>query len=134
MRMKTVFKLIGIFLVLLGGHFILSSFISGVPFVPVASKFPWRQAGLTERQAAAHLLSRFTYGATPGQIGTVVQQGVGKWGAQQMAADLPDDSLEVLLGPYDALQLTNEQVVNLYPRMGQVAKMAIRDGVVDKDS
>ncbi len=134
MRMKTIFKLLSIILVLVGGHFILSSFISGAPLTPVPYKFPWRQAGLTERQAAAHLLSRFTYGATPGQIDAVVRQGLENWWAQQLAADLPDDSLEALLRPYDALQLSNEQVVNLYPRMGQVAKMAIRDGVVDKDS
>jgi uncharacterized protein (DUF1800 family) len=132
--MKTIFKLLSIILVLVGGHFILSSFISGAPLTPVPYKFPWRQAGLTERQAAAHLLSRFTYGATPGQIDAVIHQGLENWWAQQLAADLPDDSLEALLRPYDALQLSNEQVVNLYPRMGQVAKMAIRDGVVDKDS
>jgi uncharacterized protein (DUF1800 family) len=126
MRMKTVFKLVGILIVVVGGQ----SFVGS----PVPYHFPWRQAGLTERQAAAHLLSRFTYGATPGQIDAVVQQGLEKWWAQQLAADLPDDSLEALLRPYDALQLTNEQVVNLYPRMGKVAKMAIRDGVVDKDS
>ena len=134
MRMKTVFKLLGIIIVLLGGHFLLSSFISSAPLVPVPFRFPWRQAGLTERQAATHLLSRFTYGAMPGQVDMVVQQGLENWWAQQLAADLPDDSLEMLLRPYDALQLSNEQVVNLYPRVGQVAKMAIRDGVVDKDS
>ncbi len=154
--MKTVLKLLGIIFVLFGGHFILSSFIGEAPLhmadtvrascqslngtrqplygFPGAYKFPWRQAGLTERQAAAHLLSRFTYGAMPGQIDTVIQQGLENWWAQQLAADLPDDSLEMLLRPYDALQLSNEQVVNLYPRVGQVAKMAIRDGVVDKDS
>ena len=134
MRMKTVFKLLGIVVVLLGGHFLFSSFISGAPLIPVPYKFPWRQAGLTEQQAAAHLLSRFTYGAMPGQVDAVVQQGLENWWAQQLTADLPDDSLEVLLRPYDALQLSNEQVVNLYPRVGRVAKMAIRDGVVDKDS
>jgi hypothetical protein len=69
--MKTVLKLLGIILVLLGGHFMLSSFVGDAP----AYKFPWRQAGLTERQAAAHLLSRFTYGATPGQVDVVMQQG-----------------------------------------------------------
>jgi uncharacterized protein (DUF1800 family) len=124
--MKTVFKLVGILIVVVGGQ----SFVGS----PVPYHFPWRQAGLTERQAAAHLLSRFTYGAMPGQIDAVVHQGLENWWAQQLAADLPDDSLQTLLRPYDALQLTNEQVVNLYPRMGQVAKMAIKDGVVDKDS
>jgi len=128
--MKTVLKLLGIILVLLGGHFMLSSFVGDAP----AYKFPWRQAGLTERQAAGHLLSRFTYGATPGQVDVVMQEGLENWWAEQMSADLPDDTLEGLLRPYDALRLTNEQVVNLYPRFGQVARMAIRDGVVNKDS
>jgi uncharacterized protein (DUF1800 family) len=148
--MKTVLKLLGIVLVLLGGHFILSSFIGDAPLHVLdtvrasfqslngtrlpAYRFPYRQAGLTERQAAAHLLSRFTYGAAPGQVDAVMQEGPEKWWAEQLAADLPDDSLDALLRPYDALQLTNEQVVNLYPRVGQVAKMAIRDGVVNKDS
>ncbi len=128
MRMKTILKVLGIVLVLLGGHFILSSFVGD------ANRFPYRQAGLTERQAAAHLLSRFTYGAEPGQVEAVMQQGLENWFARQLAADLPDDSLQALLRPYDALQLTNEQVANLYPGAGQVARMAIRDGVVNKDS
>src|SRR5579863_1895360 len=107
MRMKTTLKLSGIILVLLGGYVLLSSFIGGTldgTRIPVY-RFPWRQAGLTDRQAAAHLLSRFTYGATPGQIDAVMQQGLENWWAQQLAADLPDDSLETLLHSYDALQL-----------------------------
>ena len=148
--MKTIFKLLGIVVVLFGGHLILSSYTGDEIFHVMDSarvglqslngtrlplyRFPFRQAGLTERQAATHLLSRFTYGATPGQVDAVVQQGLENWFAQQLAADLPDDTLEALLRPYDALQLTNEQVVNEYPRVGQVARMAIRDGVVSKDS
>ena len=95
---------------------------------------PYMRPVQPERQAAAHLLSRFTYGAMPGQVDAVVQQGLESWFLQQLAANLPDDSLEQCLGRYDALQLTNEQVVGTYPRAGQVTRMAIRDGVVDKDS
>jgi len=134
MRMKTVLKILGIFLVLFGGHLVISSYTAEVDSALSRNKFPWRQAGLTERQAAEHLLSRFTYGATPGQVDAVMKQGLEKWWAQQLAADLPDDSLNAKLGAYDALQLTNEQVVGLYPKMGQVTQMAIRDGVVNKDS
>ena len=97
-------------------------------------RFPWRQAGLTERQAAEHLLSRFTYGAKPGQVDAVIRQGLERWWVQQLAGGLSDDSLELMLRSYDALPLTNEQVVNLYPRMGEVARMAIQDGIVNKDS
>ncbi|HET6252799.1 MAG TPA: DUF1800 domain-containing protein [Puia sp.] len=129
--MKTILIFVG---VIYAG---LQSFDGTKPFAgpkPPVHRFPYRQAGLTERQAAEHLLSRFTYGATPGQVNAVMKQGLENWFAQQLAADLPDDSLKALLQPYDALQLTNEQVVSLYPRMGQVARMAIRDGVVNKDS
>jgi uncharacterized protein (DUF1800 family) len=149
--MKTIFKILGIVMVLLGGHFLLSSFMAGV--LPMHAldgarlslssldgtrippyRFPYRMAGLTERQAAAHLLSRFTYGATPGQVDAVVKMGLETWWAQQLAADLPDDSLAQCLSRYDALQLTNQQVADLYPKAGQVARMAIKDGVIDKDS
>lgn len=99
-----------------------------------ALRFPYRQAGLTERQAAAHLLSRFTYGAGPGQVDAVVQMGLEKWFARQLEGNLPDDSLERMLDRYDALKLTNEEIVNTYPRAGQVVRMAIRDGVISKDS
>jgi uncharacterized protein (DUF1800 family) len=148
--MKTVLKIFGVFLVLFGGHLVFSSYtgeISSHILDTVRStfqsfngtqlpryRFPWRQAGLTEQQAAEHLLSRFTYGATPGEVDAVMKQGLEKWWAQQLSAELPEDSLEAMLRPYDALQLTNEEVVNVYPRMGQVTQMAIRDGVVDKDS
>ena len=108
---------------------VLMGMLAAVNWMPGANKnkFPWAQAGLTERQAAAHLLSRFSYGATPGQVDAVVRQGLENWWAQQLAANLADDTLDQLLQPYDALQLTNEQVVNEYPRAGQVRRMAAKE-------
>ena len=97
-------------------------------------RFPWANAGLTERQAAAHLISRFTYGATPGEVDAVVKMGLEKWFEQQLEAQVPDDSLEQVLSRYDALALSNTEVTETYPRNGQVVRMAIRDGVIDKDS
>jgi uncharacterized protein (DUF1800 family) len=102
--------------------------------VPPFQQFPWKQAGLTDRQAAAHLISRFTYGVKPGQIDGVVQMGLESWFVQQLDASVPDDSLEQRLSRYDALELSNEEVAATYPRNGQVVRMAIRDGVIDKDS
>jgi uncharacterized protein (DUF1800 family) len=99
-----------------------------------AYRFPWKHAGLTERQAAAHLISRFTYGARPGDVDAVVRMGLENWFAKQLEASFPDDSLNRRLSQYDALQLTNEEVANEYPRNGQVVRMAIRDGVINKDS
>src|SRR5438309_6114091 len=89
-------------------------------------RMPYRQAGLTEKQAAAHLLSRFTYGAIPGQVDEVARMGLEKWFEQQLKADLPEDSLEVQLAPFDALKLSNEQIARTYPKNGQVIRMAVR--------
>ncbi|HXO76472.1 MAG TPA: DUF1800 family protein, partial [Puia sp.] len=100
----------------------------------VEMRFPYKQAGLTERQAAAHLLSRFTYGAGPGQVDAIVKMGLEKWITQQLEGNLPDDSLGQVLDRYDALKLSNEEIVNTYPRAGQVVRMAIRDGVISRDS
>jgi uncharacterized protein (DUF1800 family) len=140
--MKAAIRVIGFVLAAIGGHVLLSSFFAaGLPLhglggtqLPPAYRFPYRQAGLTERQAAAHLLSRFTYGVAPGQVDVVAQMGLENWFAQQLAAQLPDDSLEQVLSGYDALALSNEVVAATYPRNGQVIRMAVRDGVVDKDS
>jgi uncharacterized protein (DUF1800 family) len=152
--MKAVIKIIGIVLATMGGYVLLSGFhagslplhaLNGTRFpgayrFPDANerresyRFPWGQAGLTDRQAAAHLISRFTYGATPGQVDAVVQMGLENWFARQLEASLPDDSLEQRLSRYDALALSNEEVAIVFPRNGQVVRMAIRDGVISKDS
>ncbi|MET0394067.1 MAG: DUF1800 domain-containing protein [Chitinophagaceae bacterium] len=96
--------------------------------------FPYRKAGLTEKQAAAHLLSRFSYGARPGDIDRVVNMGLENWFAQQLEGNLPDDTVAALLSSYDALQLSNEEVARTYPRPGQVLRMAVRDSVIKQDS
>ncbi|WP_413669988.1 DUF1800 domain-containing protein [Mucilaginibacter sp. Mucisp86] len=121
------------FVLLLSVFTVLTAFLPGYPVNPDL-KFPYKKAGLIPEQAAAHLLSRFTYGATPGEVEEVVKIGPEKWFAAQLDAQMPDDSLNQLLDKYDALKLTNTQVVAQYPKGGQVLRMAVKDGVVNKDS
>ncbi|TDE10544.1 DUF1800 domain-containing protein [Dyadobacter psychrotolerans] len=121
-------------LIILGGWMFLSSFQNPDPAKISASNFPYKKAGLTERQAAAHLLSRFTYGATPAEIDEVVKQGLENWFQKQLIAGLPDDTLESLLANYDALKLSNSEVLAIYPKAGQTLRMAVKDGAIDKDS
>jgi uncharacterized protein (DUF1800 family) len=131
--MKKTIKYFCSVVLLIVGAIVFSSFFAvnrnGKPF-----KFPYKQQGLTEKQAAAHLLSRFTYGATPGEIDAVVKSGLENWFNKQLGAGLADDSLNQLLIQYDALKLSNTQVVNEYPKNAQVLRMAIGAGVVNKDS
>src|SRR5450631_1759223 len=113
---------------------LLSAFALPPPAGKPSFHFPYREAGLTERQAAAHLISRFTYGATPGQVDKVVDTGLEIWFRQQLMADQPDDKLNQRIGEYDVLKLSNEEIVRTYLNGGQVLRMAIKDGVIDKDS
>ena len=112
----------------------LSSFFNPAPGVPDRIKFPYQAAGLSEREAVIHLLNRFSFGYTPGQIDEVLQQGPEKWFEKQLQASFPDDSLKIKLLQYDALTLSNAEIVNLYPRGGRELRMAIKDGVINKDS
>lgn len=101
---------------------------------PAAIKFPYKNAGLTDREAAAHLLNRFSFGQQPGDIDKVLKIGLEKWFTQQLAANQKDERLENMLSSYDALNLSNAEVIKIYPKNAQVLRWAIRDGVIHKDS
>lgn len=113
---------------------VFSSFIPTATSTNKGLKFPYKKAGLTERQAAAHLLSRFTYGATPGQIDLVVKMGLENWFQQQLQADLTDDSLNNRINIYKDINLTNTQVCTQYPPGFVIRSLAIKDSAISKDS
>lgn len=117
--------------------FFLTSFKSNSPVqsaVTTAFKMPWKAAGLTERQAAAHLIDRFSFGNKPGMLDEVVSKGLENWFAEQLNGTLNDDAVNERLKEYDALRMSNEQIINAFPRNGKVLKQAIEDGVIAKDS
>ena len=97
-------------------------------------RFPYRQGGLSEQEAAAHLLNRFSFGATPGQVDAVVKMGPEAWFAAQLKGNLPDDTIEKKLAGLEALRMSNTEIVQTYPKAGQVLRMAVQDGVIERDS
>ncbi len=97
-------------------------------------KMPYKQAGLTNKQAAAHLLDRFTYGATPGKIDEVVKAGLENWFEQQLKGNINDDDLNNRLKDYDALNLSNAEVLDKFPRPGKVLRDVVKEGIISKDS
>jgi hypothetical protein len=105
--MKTAFRFICILSVITATCLVLSSFEGSSLKGKNAVHFPYKQAGLTDEQAAAHLLSRFTYGATPGQVKEVAAMGVENWFRQQLNANANDDSLNTLLSSYETLKPTS---------------------------
>jgi uncharacterized protein (DUF1800 family) len=113
---------------------LLSASVTQSPVRTPLYRFPYAKAGLTEEQAAAHLISRFTYGATPGMVDNVMATGLETWFEKQLSANLSDDNLDKILSSYDALTLSNTEVVNTYYKNAQILRMAVADGVIDRDS
>jgi uncharacterized protein (DUF1800 family) len=96
--------------------------------------FPYASQRLTPRQAAAHLLNRFSYGATPQDIDRALSMGLEKWFEEQLDGKIPEDSLAVKLAAIPYQSLTNEEVLNQFPRPAHLLNMAVADGIIPKDS
>src|SRR5215218_5681693 len=120
--MKKAICSISLLFALTTGGLVLSSFLDQPLSVSPDLKFPYRNAGLSEREAAAHLLNRFSFGPRPGEVDAVVRQGLESWFEQQMAANLADDSLNKMLQEYESLQMSNEDILKNYPRPAQVLR------------
>ncbi|SMC70670.1 DUF1800 domain-containing protein [Pedobacter nyackensis] len=131
--MKTPAKVIYSFVFVLLVTVLCSAFQKEKP-AAVKFSFPYKKAGLDERQAAAHLLSRFTYGAKPEDIDAVVKIGLEKWFVQQLDGKIEDEALNKSLSQYDDINLSNAEVEDKYPRPGQALRMAVKEGVINKDS
>lgn len=97
-------------------------------------RMPYQQAGLTNEQAAAHLLNRFSFGIQPGQIQEVVKMGLENWLQQQLEASLPETELEKRLNGFDALKMSNEEIVNHYLTPAQILRLGIQEKIIRNDS
>jgi uncharacterized protein (DUF1800 family) len=131
--MKTPAKVIYSFVVVLFITVLCSAF-QNEKSAAIKFSFPYKQAGLSERQAAAHLLSRFTYGAKAEDIDEVVKTGLEKWFVEQLDGKIEDKELNQSLSQYDDINLSNTEVEDKYPRPGEAVRMAIKEGVIHKDS
>jgi len=94
---------------------------------------PWRQAGLTEREAAAHLLDRFAFGPRPGQVEEVVAMGLERWLEGQLAGDLPEPELARRLEGLRTLGMSGPELARTYPNPGLVLQEAQEAGVIPRD-
>jgi len=60
--------------------------------------------------------------------------GLENWFDQQLQGDLPDDSINRTTFDYNALNLSNAEVIAQFPKSYIVQRMAIADSVINKDS
>ncbi len=96
--------------------------------VAKADAMPYLQAGLSRRQAAAHLLSRWTWGVRPEDIDAVERVGLEQWFETQLRAAENDELLRDKLKNYKTLKLTNAEIAAVYPPPGKVLLELMRDG------
>src|SRR5690349_4896743 len=115
--MNKILRSLTLFVCLAATSTILFSFDSASSYTGFpAFKFPYKSAGLSDREAAAHLLSRFSFGATQTLVDEVVEAGPEKWFAEQLAANLKDDQVDNRLSSYVSLRMTTEEIVHTYPK------------------
>lgn len=104
-----------------------------IPAAADDAEMPWRAAGLDERQAAAHLLDRLTYGPRPGDIDGVIEMGLEAWFEAQLAGTLPDAALARRLSPLDALELSLEATLEQFPNPGLLLTRMRREGTLTEE-
>ena len=105
-----------------------------VPGSAVGDELPWKEAGLTEHEAAAHLLDRLTFGPRPDDVDAVVEMGLEAWMERQLAGDLPDRELERRLAPLETLGLSAEQAAEKFPNPGVLLMQARQAGVISDET
>jgi uncharacterized protein (DUF1800 family) len=119
--------------------FLLLGAVGGSPGSAVAEPsaavrplhLPWKDAGLSPREAAAHLLDRFGYGPRPGEVDRVVAMGLDRWLAGQLAGNLPDPEVKTLLARLPAWGMTAEEIARTYPSRNRIRAEARRAGVIE---
>lgn len=95
-------------------------------------EMPWREAGLTERQAAGHLLNRLAYGARPEQIEELLELGLRNWVEGQLAGYVPGSLVRAKLARMPTLALSQREIMGRYSQRALISKAMAR-GVISPD-
>jgi uncharacterized protein (DUF1800 family) len=95
-------------------------------------KLPWAAAGLTERQAAAHLLDRFAFGPRPGDVDRVVAIGLEAWLESQLGGAIDDSRYLEKVQPLDAWRMSPAEIARVFPPASVLRREAMRAGMVDR--
>jgi uncharacterized protein (DUF1800 family) len=83
------------------------------------------EAPLTDREEAAQLLNRFTFGPRPGDMSIVLKLGPEAWFERQLNPEsIPDSALDKRLLDYPGLKLTSSQIAVDFPPNQMVRQTA----------
>ena len=92
----------------------------------------YQKAGLNSYQAAAHLLSRFSYGARPGEVQKVASEGVEAWLEGQLSLQEDDRACRERLQAYPAVAMDQGEIQTTYLSGPELRRLAMESGLVDK--
>lgn len=112
---------------------VLSALPGGLGVHSPSKKFPYREAGLSDRQAVAHLLNRFTFGPRPGDIDRVVALGPEQWLEKQMKQNRDEPAVVEKLKSLGVLNLSIEEIAKSFPNAGLILTEAYREGVITRE-
>lgn len=108
-----------------------TSFLLAFLALPAFAEIPaYQKAGLNSQEAAAHLLSRFSYGPRPGQVEAVVRQGLDNWLEEQLRGLPESDELRARLGKLPALQSSAEVIANTYLSGPELRRMGLEKKLI----
>jgi uncharacterized protein (DUF1800 family) len=93
-------------------------------------KMPYAKVGLSKKQAAAHLLNKFTFGATPSLIDHVEEMGLENWFEAQILGIKESDNLTNKINELSYLQLSTKAMLDKFPKLPKVKNMAIKEGFI----
>ena len=94
---------------------------------------PWRQAGLSERQAVVYLLDRLTYGPRPGDVDEVLRLGLRNWVEWQLQGNAPGPDVSSRLARWTSLSMAAEEINRAFPRRTAIVEEALRRGVARRE-
>jgi uncharacterized protein (DUF1800 family) len=92
--------------------------------------YPYAKMGLSNRDAAVHVLNRFTFGPRPGEIEAVQKLGIAHWLEVQLAARDGDGDLNRRLKIYPELAMSDREINQFYLQGNQIADRARAEGKV----
>jgi len=100
---------------------------------------PWIRVGLTDEEAARHVLDRFAFGPRQGEVDYVVSIGIDDWFESQLLAELDDSELSSILHDFQfkSLGMSVEEMAKTYLPGGRVNNLskrwAVEQGLISEE-
>lgn len=105
-------------------------YLSVIPICLLAQNtFPYAKMGYSDKEAAVHLLNRFSFGFNLDEINHVLDIGHEKWFENQLIGQIDDRVLHAKLKSYFALSMSSEEINKLFLLPAEARNLATKQGL-----